>query len=40
MRIAAGGKVFVFEKRVRLKIDAGRMKVAPGASGEAGTKQQ
>ena len=26
MRIAAGGKVFVFEKRVRLKIDADRMK--------------
>lgn len=40
MRIEGGGKVFVFEGRVRLKIDAIKMKQASGAGAEAGTKQQ
>jgi lipopolysaccharide export system protein LptC len=40
MRIEERGKVFVFESRVRLKIDANKMKQASGASAEPETQQQ
>jgi lipopolysaccharide export system protein LptC len=37
MRIEGSGKVFVFESRVRLKIDANKMKQASDAAAEPGT---
>jgi lipopolysaccharide export system protein LptC len=40
MKIEEGGKVFVFESRVRLKIDANKMKKASDASAEPGAKQE
>jgi lipopolysaccharide export system protein LptC len=40
MRIEEGGKVFVFESRVRLKIDANKMKQVSDASAEPGAKQE
>ncbi len=40
MRIGEGGKVFVFEGRVRLKIDANTMKQASDASAEPGIQQE
>jgi lipopolysaccharide export system protein LptC len=40
MKIEEGGKVFVFEGRVRLKIDAKKMKQASDASAEPGAKQE
>jgi lipopolysaccharide export system protein LptC len=39
MRIEERGKVFVFEGRVRLNVDANKMKQASGASAEPGTQQ-
>jgi lipopolysaccharide export system protein LptC len=40
MKIEEGGKVFVFESRVRLKIDANKMKQASDVSAEPGAKQE
>jgi lipopolysaccharide export system protein LptC len=40
MRIEERGKVFVFESRVRLKIDPNKMKQASGASVEPGTQRK
>jgi hypothetical protein len=38
MRVEKGGKVFVFESRVRMNIDADKLKQASGASAEPGTR--